>query len=121
MLAKYNECVPNGAERILALAENQAKHRQGLEGAVVHGNIRSETRGQVFAFILGLLTIGGGFWLIANGKDAYGIAAIITAFATLAGVFIYGRRQQARERERKRQETRDAQAQQGLPFGENPN
>jgi hypothetical protein len=55
---------------------------------------------------------------VGQGKDAYGLAAIITAFATLAGVFIYGRIQQERERERKRQDVREAQAQQRLPYDE---
>lgn len=116
MLAKYNDCVPNGAERILALAENQARHRHGLESAVVHGNLRAETLGQLFAFVLGLVAIIGGIWLIASGKDVLGLSAIITAFAALAGTFIYGRRQQQRERERKRQEMREAQAQPRLPY-----
>lgn len=115
MLAKYNDCLPNGAERILSLAENQAKHRQGLESAVVRGNLRAETRGQVCAFILGLVAIVGGIWLIASGKDALGLSAIITAFTALAATFIYGRWQQGLERERKRQEVREAQAQQRLP------
>ncbi len=116
MLERYNNCVPNGAERILALAENQASHRQRLESAVVQSNIKSEARGQVCAFILCLVAIIGGIGLIAFDKDAMGLAAIITAFASVAGIFIYGRYQQSKERERKRQEVREAQAQQRLPY-----
>ena len=99
-----------------ALAESQVKHRQALEGAVVHGNIKAETRGQVYAFVLGLIAIVGGIALITLGKDAMGLAAIVTAFTSLATVFLYGRWQQRQERERKRQEVRDAQAQQKLPY-----
>ncbi len=116
MLAQYNNCLPNGAERIVALAERQAEHRQALEGAVIRGNIRAEARGQVFAFLLGLAAIVGGIVLIALGKDVQGLAAIVTAFAGLAGVFVYGRRQQAKERERKRREAEEASRQGRLPF-----
>ena len=116
MLARYNEVIPNGAERVVAMAESQLRHRQELEGAVVHGNVSAERRGQNYAFILGLAALIGGIGLIAFNKSAEGLAAIITAFASLAGVFIYGRWQQQREREQKRKEAREAAEAPKLPF-----
>ena len=116
MLARYNEVVPNGAERVVAMAESQLRHRQELEGAVVHGNVSAERPGQNYAFILGLIALTGGIGLIAFNKSAEGLAAIITAFASLAGVFIYGRWQQQREREQKRKEAREAAETPKLPF-----
>jgi uncharacterized membrane protein len=104
MLAQYNDIVPNGAERLVALAERQVEHRQSLESAVIHANIRAESRGQTFAFLLALIVVVGGILLIAFNKDVQGLAAIITAFVGLAAVFIYGRWQQKQERERKRRE-----------------
>ena len=100
----------------MSMAESQLRHRQSLESAVVQGNIRAEARGQVFAFILGVIAILGGIVLIASGKDVQGLAAIIGAFVTLAGVFVYGRWQQQRERERKRQEVHEASMQPRLPY-----
>ena len=38
--------------------------------------------------------IGGGVVLMRAGQDAYGLAAIIAASATLAIVFIYGKTKQ---------------------------
>jgi uncharacterized membrane protein len=35
ILTKYNEAIPNGAERIMAMAERQAAHRQNIELRVV--------------------------------------------------------------------------------------
>lgn len=98
------------------MAERQQAHRQHLESTVVGGNVNAERRGQVFAFILGLIAILGGIGLIAFGKDALGIVSIITAFTALAGVFVYGRYQQARERAEKRREAREAAQQPDLPF-----
>ena len=116
VLARYSNLIPNGAERIMAMAESQLQHRQSLESVVVKGNVRAETRGQVFAFALGLVAIAGGIWLIASGNSALGLASIITAFTALASVFVYGRIEQRRERERKRREAKEAERQPRLPY-----
>ena len=99
----------------MALAESQLQHRQALEGAIVNNNIKSQQRGQVYAFALGFVTILGGIGLIAFDKDAYGLAAIVTAFVGLAGIFIYSRREQERERGQKRREMREAAENPRLP------
>lgn len=70
--------------------------------------------GQVFAFILGLVAIGGGIYLISTGKDVQGLVAIVGALATLAGVFIWGRWRQEKERDKKRQEQESPQL--PIPF-----
>ena len=95
---------------------NKAAAALSGEGLVVRGNIRAETRGQIAAFLLGLVAIVGGIGLIGYDKDVQGLTAMIAAFVALAGVFIYGRRQQERERERKRREIEAAAAQPRLPF-----
>ncbi len=116
MLERYNQIVPNGADRIIAMAESQLRHRHRLEGTVVDGNVAAQKRGQLFAFVLGFIAIVGGIVLIVLDKDAQGLAAIISAFVALAGVFIYGRWEQERERERKRQEARAVAEHPRLPF-----
>lgn len=35
---KYDEVLNGAADRLLAMAENQARHRQDLEKAVIYGN-----------------------------------------------------------------------------------
>lgn len=116
MLARFNEIIPNGADRIVTMAESQLRHRQTLESAVVLGNVDAQSRGQACAFVLGFLAIAGGIGLIAFDKSTQGLVAIITAFVALAGIFIYGRYEQGRERERKRQEAREAERQPRLPL-----
>lgn len=98
LLAKYNEVIPNGAERIMAMAERQGAHRESLEARVVAGNVASQARGSIFAFIICLVALVGGFTLIAVGKSADGLASIISSLAALAGVFVYGKYQQRKER-----------------------
>jgi uncharacterized membrane protein len=98
LLAKYNEVIPNGAERIMAMAERQSAHRESLEAKVVEGNMASQARGSHYAFIICLTTIVGGFVLIGMGKNIYGISAVIGSLATLAGVFVIAKRDQRKER-----------------------
>jgi uncharacterized membrane protein len=98
VLARYNEVVTNGAERILAMAERQSAHRESLESRVVDGNLAIQKSGSLRAFILALVVILGGIYLMATGKDAWGFAAIVTSLASLVSVFLIGKTQQKKER-----------------------
>lgn len=101
LLAKYSEIIPNGAERIMAMAEKQGDHREKLEARVVNGNVASQTRGSWFAFVLCLVALVGGFYLILQGKSAAGLVAIISSVGVIGGVFVVSRREQGRERAKK--------------------
>jgi uncharacterized membrane protein len=101
LLALYNNVVENGAERILAMAERQSAHRETIEAKVVAGNISAQRMGSAYAFILSLVAMAGGIWLIQGGKSVTGLSAILADLATLAGVFIYSRNKQAKERTEK--------------------
>lgn len=50
----YEEIMPGTAERIIVMAENQAKHRQEMEKIMVNAEARDSLLGVVFAFILGV-------------------------------------------------------------------
>lgn len=80
MLRGYEELVPGGAERILAMAERQAAHRQTIE-----------SRGQLFGFSLAVCAIAGGFLSVAAGLPLVGVSGVILAVATLSGFFIWGK------------------------------
>jgi uncharacterized membrane protein len=98
VLAQYNEIVPNGAERIIAMAERQSAHRETLESQVVLGNASQQKMGSTYAFILSLIAISGGIYLIHDGRSVSGLVAILGDLATLAGVFVYSRESQKQER-----------------------
>lgn len=96
-LERYNLIVPGAAERIIVMAEKQQDHRQNLERMVVESNTQSQTQGLWLGFILAIVVVISGAFLIYLGHDVYGLAAIITALASLVGVFIYGKYQQKKE------------------------
>ena len=55
ILQAYNKALPNGADRIVAVAEKQSAHRQEIEKTVVKGNAAAQKIG-VFASLLITLT-----------------------------------------------------------------
>jgi uncharacterized membrane protein len=103
VLAQYNEVLPQAAERIITMAEGQSAHRQHLEKSVVDSNIASEKRGQYLGFTIMMTALVGGFVLVGIGKNAYGIAAILTALGSGLATYIYGKHTQRRELAKKAQ------------------
>lgn len=97
ILARYNEVVPNGADRIFAAFERQGLHRESLEASVVRGNIKSQNQGSWFGFIVSMTAVIGGIYLIAIGKQVSGLATIVANLAALAGIFVYVRQKQKSE------------------------
>jgi len=98
LLKQYNDVIPNGAERIMAMAERQSAHREALEDKVVTGNLASQARGSHYAFLICLVSIVGGFVLIGMGKSIVGVSAVIGSLATLTSVFLLAKREQRRDR-----------------------
>lgn len=101
MLEQYNKVVPNGAERIMAMAEKQLDHRHELESVVIKSRAKSERLGTHYAFILAVLFGLGAVYLIKLGQNAAGISVLIGDIIALAGVFIAGRYMQKKENEKK--------------------
>ncbi|MGH9680862.1 MAG: DUF2335 domain-containing protein [Candidatus Acidiferrales bacterium] len=97
ILVKYNDAKPGAADRIIAMAEKQAAHRQGIEKQVITANCQNAKRGPIYGFVICMTAIAGGVYLIQLGKGAEGLVAIISALASLAFVFVYGRTKQKQE------------------------
>ena len=98
LLARYNDVITNGAERIMAMAERQSAHRERLETMVVQGNIKSQTLGTIFAFIICVIALTAGFYLVHEGRNVAGFSSIVGAMGGVLGTFIYSRREQRKER-----------------------
>lgn len=81
----------------MAMAEKQSVHREALEMAIIKANIKSQTRGAYFGFIVAMTAILGGIYLITIGKSASGLSAIVTSLVALATVFIFGKARQREE------------------------
>lgn len=84
----YGRLIPNGAERLMALAEKQAAHRMQEEAR--EGRLAS--RGQVLAFVVVFGLLGLSTAYVLKGYPWQGLAPLIGGFITVAGLFLRRRR-----------------------------
>lgn len=101
LLKQYNEIIPDAAERILCVAEQQAKHRQALEKTVVVGDSKRADRGLWAGLAVTLSLVAGAVFLVSTGHDGAGIAIAAVDVVGLASVFVYGTISRRSERSRK--------------------
>jgi len=106
MFKKYDQVVPGAAERILKMAENQSNHRIRMEGKVIDSDIKNRKIGQVFAFIICVLALIIGGFLIYSDKNASGLSVILTSLAGIIGIFIYGTYKKSQERIQKERDAK---------------
>lgn len=102
LLEHYERVAPGAADRILSLTEEQLRSRHRLEEHTVRGAVRSEARGQWFAFSTVLAGMATGAVLVSSGHDLSGLVSMLTPLAIVAGAFVQSRNSQMREREYKR-------------------
>lgn len=100
-LARYNEVVPDGANRLFIMAEKQSDHRIEIEKHVIRADGKRADRGQYCALIVALVAFGVAAYAISQGQAV--TATVIGSFdlVALVGVFIYGSWAARSERESK--------------------
>ena len=96
-LAAYERTMSGAAKSIFQAFETEGEHRRSTESKVVDSNIRLESRGQTFGFVIAMTALIGGMGLMAFDKSISGAAISLSALATLAGVFVWSKRQKKRE------------------------
>ncbi len=96
-IALYNEHIPDGANRIMTMAEEQAKHRQGMERKMVEGAINQSGTGQKFALVIGITGIVAGTIVTLMGHDVVGGGIAGATVISLVYAFITGQRAQKDE------------------------
>jgi len=84
----YEQALPGAANRILAQAEQEAEHRRRNEDQIVQHSIRKSGRGQIFAFILALISLGLICFSILKTQPIAAIVPAIIAISSLIAVFV---------------------------------
>lgn len=114
VLQQYDAVSSDAVSLILAMAKDAQHHEIELEKAASAREDKilsladktltieaaQSKRGLWFAFIIALLGIGVGAFLILLGKEIMGLAAILTPLAALAGLFVYATETRKAERRR---------------------
>ena len=101
ILARYNEAIPGGAERIIVLAERQAEHRLALETRVVDADIKRANWGLGAGFVVALAFLLASYLLIDRGNAAAGVILGTVDLVGLVGAFIYGTVSRRSERQQR--------------------
>jgi len=101
-LEKYNQIIPDGADRIMKMAENQSNHRIRIEETVIAGQVKQSSRGQIFGLIIAFLTLGAAVVLALFGHEAVACVLGGSTVISLATVFVIGKREQRLKLEEKK-------------------
>ena len=98
MLEQYNKIIPDAAQRILRMAEEQASHRRDLEKKVISMDSRNSTFGIICALIISMGFLGlAGYALKLNQPWTASVISAI-GIGSLVATFIYGTRSRRMER-----------------------
>lgn len=96
-LEHYARIIPNGAERVMAMAEREQSFRHEYSNKVSKRQLNQISRGQWLGFIIACIGLVGGIFLSYNGKETSGLSTIIGSMVLLAGAFITGRIQNKKD------------------------
>ena len=72
------------------MAEKQSEHRQYLEKKIVDSDIKNSKTGMILGFIIAIIGLLIGGFLIYLDKNVLGLTVIISEMVLLAGAFITG-------------------------------
>lgn len=92
--SQYAQLIPNGADRIMIMAERQSEHRMQMEKKVIGGQLLQSNIGQFLAFLIGLAAIGGGVYCVTTGHEIGGSILGVGGLTGLVTAFIQGRKRQ---------------------------
>lgn len=101
-LSEYSAIIPNGAERIMQMAEKQLDHRMRMENKVIGGQMMQSNLGQIFAFLIGIAALSASTYCIVSGYEWSGSIIGLGGLTGLVTAFIKGRSQQEKSLEEKR-------------------
>src|ERR1044071_9404016 len=111
-LAAYNQIIPNGADRILKMAEDQSAHRIAIERIVVTSQQNQAFCGQLFGLIIGLSGLGLATYAAISGQPWFGSVIGGATLATLVSAFLYTRHTQKRDLSQKQEQMQAANSKQ---------
>lgn len=98
-LIRYNEAVPNAAERIIAMAEKEMEHRHKEESKLLESRVRLTYLSVTLSFISVLVLSALVGYALHIGASGTAIGLAIGAIGSVAGIFIYAKANQTKKSE----------------------
>ena len=91
-LIKYDSVIPEGADRVMKMAEKQQEHRMKIESKVINSQSSQSKLGQIFGLIIGIVGIASGTYLASIGATYVGGIIAGGTVVSLVSVFVIGKR-----------------------------
>ena len=91
-LEKYDEIVPGSAQTIINMAVKEQEHRHIMEEKTLEKSSKLAMTSTICGFICVILLICLVVYSIIAGAYNTALAAVISAIATIAGIFVLRRR-----------------------------
>lgn len=106
-LIQYDSVIPNGADRIMIMAEKQQDHRMNLENKAISSQLNQSLSGQIFGFILCIMALSASTYLGITGHHwPAGIIGSSTILG-LATIFVLGKRSNSKSNHDKNRQDED--------------
>jgi uncharacterized membrane protein len=93
-LAAYNDVIPQGADRIMKMAEAQSAHRIDIEKTVISSQQGQEARGQFLGFVIAIVGLLCGAYVAVSGQPWAGAAIGGVPLVGLVSVFVLSKNKQ---------------------------
>jgi uncharacterized membrane protein len=107
-LSTYENLYPGATKVLIDAFVKQSEHRMALEQKYMDSQVKSNSRGQLFAFLLGLSnSIAGCLVQILKSDSFIGTAQAISGIVILFGIYLYTDWQRRNELKRKEKIMKD--------------
>lgn len=88
-LAQFNEIIPNGAERIMAMVEHEQAHRIAMEQKALRAEVWDTLGGKVLGALMTLAAVAGAVYTAYIGAHwAVSVAIVGVPIMALIGKFV---------------------------------
>jgi len=94
ILEHYSRIIPDGADRIMRMAENQSTHRIKIEDKNIDAQIKESKRGQIFGLIIAIVVLMAAVGVGSYGHELLGSILGGTTILGLVTLFLTGRHEQ---------------------------
>lgn len=94
-LERYDHIIPNGAERIMRMAEKEQENRhlsqsetRAMEKDKINRQLKYVSRGQIMAFVLSFVILGLATLFVFTGHEAMAYVLFAVSLVSLVGLFL---------------------------------
>ena len=88
LLKGYDEVIPNGADRIMKMAEKEQSERLARQELSLKASVKSKNRGQIMAFALAILILAIFVAMVYAGHSSSAYVIVGAGCLSIVGLFL---------------------------------